>query len=143
MLTCTRRIEWDAMHRVPKHESHCKAFHGHRYVAEVSCAAEHLDDKGRIIDFGVVKSVLGGWINRHMDHTAIFMRNDDDPAVAIIAASNEHHGKPVYWLDDPPTAENIVIEVARIAQKLLEPLGVNVVKIRLWETPNCSVDWEA
>ncbi|RME25899.1 MAG: hypothetical protein D6798_07880, partial [Deltaproteobacteria bacterium] len=30
-VTCTRRLEWDSMHRIPRHESKCRAFHGHRY----------------------------------------------------------------------------------------------------------------
>jgi len=131
------------MHRIPRHESSCKAYHGHRYAAEISCAAEQLDDKGRIIDFGVVKHVLGGWIDAHWDHTGILMRGDDDPACQAVAAANEAHGKPVYWLDAPPTAENIVGELARVAVNLLSPHGVEVVHIRLWETPNCSAEWRA
>ena len=54
MITCTRRLEWDAMHRIPRHESKCAAFHGHRYAAEITCSAPELDDLGRVVDFGVV-----------------------------------------------------------------------------------------
>ena len=143
MLTCTRRLEWDAMHRIPNHEQACKAFHGHRFVAEVTCAAEELDDRGRIIDFGVIKAVLGTWIDTHWDHTGLLMRGDDDPAVQLLAASNARHGKPIYWLDDPPTAEHLVVELARVAQELLAPHGVQISQVRLWETPNCSAQWRA
>lgn len=55
MITCTRRLEWDAMHRIPRHESKCRAFHGHRYAAEITCLAPELDSPGRVVDFGVVK----------------------------------------------------------------------------------------
>jgi len=140
-LTCTRRLEWDAAHRVPRHEGKCAAWHGHRYVAEIQCAAESLDDKGRVIDFGVIKELVGGWIDRTWDHTAVIMTGDPDPGAPAIAASNAAAGRPVYWLDAPPTAENLVAELARIAQELLEPKGVEVVAIRLWETPNCSAEW--
>ena len=34
MITCTRRIEFDAAHRILNHESKCKMLHGHRYVVE-------------------------------------------------------------------------------------------------------------
>lgn len=128
------------MHRIPRHESKCAAFHGHRYAAELTCAAP-LDDRGRVIDFGVVKALVGGWIDEHWDHTAILMRNDPDPAVALLAASNAAHGRPVYWLDLPPTAEVIVAELARVAAALLVPTGVRLVRIRLWETPNGSAEW--
>lgn len=139
MLTCTRRIEWDAMHRIPRHESKCRAFHGHRYAAEIRCVAPTLDDRGRVVDFGVIKERVGGWIDRYWDHTAILMRGD--PEAEPVAKANERLGRPVYWLDAPPTAEVIVAELARVAQALLADTGVEVVAIRLWETPNGSAEW--
>lgn len=140
MITCTRRLEWDAMHRIPLHESKCSAFHGHRYAAEITCKAPDLDALGRVIDFGVVKELVGGWIDAHWDHTAILMRGD--PEAAPIAEANERLGRPVYWLDRHPTAENIVVELVRVAQELLAGSGVDVVRIRMWETPNGSAEWE-
>lgn len=142
MLTCTRRLEWDAMHRIPRHESKCAAFHGHRYAAEITCVADALDDRGRVIDFGVVKDRVGGWIDTHWDHTAILMRGDPDPAIAALAASNAAHGRPVYWMDAPPTAENIAAALAAKAQELLADTGVRVVRLRVWETPNGSAEWD-
>ena len=139
MVTCTRRLEWDAMHRIPRHESKCRAFHGHRYAAEITCSAQALDGLGRVIDFGVIKEKVGAWIDIHWDHTAILMR--DDPEAAPIAEANARLGRPVYWLDASPTAENIVAELAKVAQELLRPHGVTVERIRLWETPNGSAEW--
>lgn len=139
MVTCTRRIEWDAMHRIPLHESKCRAFHGHRYVAEIRCEAPGLDALGRVIDFGVVKERVGGWVDRHWDHTAILMRTD--PEAGPIAETNARMGRPVYWMDRSPTAEVLVEELARVAQELLQDCGVTVVGIRLWETPNGSAEW--
>ena len=75
------------MHRIPRHESKCAAFHGHRYAAELTCLAP-LDDRGRVIDFGVVKERVGGWIDENWDHTAILQRDDPDPAIQLLAASN-------------------------------------------------------
>ena len=143
MITCSRRIEWDAMHRIPLHESKCKAFHGHRYAAEITCVAEGLDSLGRVIDFSVIKNRVGSWIDEHWDHTAILMRGDPDPAVQALAQSNASHGRPVYWLDAHPTAENIAQELGIVSQKLLADTGVTVIKIRLWETPNAWVEWIA
>ena len=138
MVTCTRRLEWDAMHRIPRHESKCRAYHGHRYVAEITCVAEALDSLGRVVDFGVIKERVGTWIDRHWDHTAILMKSDPDPSIPILAEANARMGRPVYWLTNPPTAENIVEELAKVAQELLADTGVQVIRIRLWETPNCS-----
>lgn len=139
MITCTRRLEWDAMHRIPLHESKCRAFHGHRYAAEITCLAPELDALGRVVDFGVVKELVGGWLDEHWDHTAILMRGD--PEALPLAEANERLGRPVYWLDVHPTAENIVAELARVARQILCGSGVDVVRIRLWETPNGSAEW--
>ena len=142
-IVCTRKLEWDAMHRVPGHEGRCKAFHGHRYAAEVTCLAPQLDGLGRVIDFGVLKDIVGGWVDATWDHTAILMRADPDPAVQAIIASNKAHGRPAYLLDVPPTAENIAAELAMRAQKLLARTGISVVEVKVWETPNCSATWTA
>ena len=98
MITCTRRIEWDSMHRIPLHESKCRAFHGHRYAAEITCHIAQLDDRGRVIDFGVVKQKVGGWVDDHWDHTAILMRDDPDPIQVgklgtVVSASRRGSGK--------------------------------------------------
>ena len=138
-ITCTRRLEWDAMHRIPRHESKCRAFHGHRYAAELTCAVPALDALGRVIDFGVVKERVGGWIDTHWDHTALLM--EGDPEAPPIAEANARLGRPVYWLSQPPTAEIIVAELARVAQELLADTGVTVVRVRLWETPNGTAEW--
>jgi 6-pyruvoyltetrahydropterin/6-carboxytetrahydropterin synthase len=141
LVTCTRRLEWDAMHRIPNHEGKCKAFHGHRYVAEITCTATELDNLGRIIDFGILKSLIGTWIDENWDHTGILMANDTDPAIKAIIESNGKYGRPIYLIDAPPTAENIAIELAKVTQKLLINTEIELIALRVWETPNCSATW--
>jgi len=139
-ITCTRRLEWDAMHRIPNHESSCRAFHGHRYVAEIECEADALDELGRVIDFGLVKAKVGSWIDEYWDHTAILAK--DDPEAGAVAEVNARMQSPVYWLSAHPTAENMVAELARVSQELLSSSGITIARIRLWETPNCSAVWQ-
>lgn len=131
------------MHRIPDHESVCKAFHGHRYVAEITCTAPRLDGLGRVIDFAVIKSQVGGWIDTHFDHTAILQKDDPDPAARAVIDSNKAMGKPAYLLDGPPTAENIALELALQAERLLKPYGITLTQVHVWETPNCSATWTA
>jgi 6-pyruvoyltetrahydropterin/6-carboxytetrahydropterin synthase len=54
-ISCTRRIEFDAAHRVMEHESKCKHLHGHRYALEATFVAPDLDTLGRVVEFGVIK----------------------------------------------------------------------------------------
>ena len=140
-LTISRRFEWDSAHRIPGHEGACKAIHGHRYVAEIEVTAPQLDALGRLIDFGVLKTVVGAWIDRNFDHTALFSRADT--AVASIAELNAAMDRPVYWLDAAPTAENIAAELGRVIPDLLAPHGIQLIAVKLWETPNCWALWRA
>lgn len=140
ILTCTRRLEWDAMHRVPDYQGPCRAFHGHRYAAEIECAGPVQHD-GMIIDFGVLKSIIGSWIDDHWDHTALLWSEDSEPAVDAIRVANEGYGRPVYFFKAPLTAENIASELGRIAQKILEPYHLSVSSVKVFETPNCSATW--
>jgi 6-pyruvoyltetrahydropterin/6-carboxytetrahydropterin synthase len=141
-ITCSRRLEWDALHRVPAHPGQCRAFHGHRYIAIITCTGEVRDD-GMIIDFGIIKSLVGSWIDRNWDHTGILCDSDDDPAAVAIVSSNQAFGRPVYLMSRPPTAENIALELATVATTLLRDCGIDVVRIDIAETPNCSASWVA
>ena len=140
-ITSTRRIEWDAMHRIPGHQGACRAFHGHRYAAEITCSREMLADDGMVIDFGIVKETVGKWIFDNLDHTGILSKHDNDPAVEHIMKSNAASGRPVYVIDGAPTAENIAKEIAAAARRLLQSHKIAVVKITVWETPNCFATW--
>ena len=139
-VTCIQRLAWDALHRLAEHGGKCEAFHGHRYVAEIECSGE-LDDVGRVGDFSVIKSEVGGWINANWDHTGIFARSDEDHAIQAIAESNSRYGRPVFLLEHPPSAENIAAALADVARDLLRPHHVNVISVRVWETPNSSGRW--
>ncbi len=138
-ITVARRFEWDAMHRIPGHEGKCAAFHGHRYAMEIAVMSARLDHLGRVIDFSIIKTALGQWIDRHFDHNAILFRGD--PAVPVLNPYNLAAGKPIYLLAGMPTVENITSEIVDVAKSLLKPFDIDVVSIRIWETPNCSAMW--
>jgi 6-pyruvoyltetrahydropterin/6-carboxytetrahydropterin synthase len=128
---------------VLKHESKCKHLHGHRYVAEVTVTAEELDSLGRIIDFGVVKQLVGGWIDANWDHNMIF--HPDDPLLKVLVngpltmmqVEDITGGKRPFVLDSNPTAENLARVLFQAAGELLQPYDIRVVRVRLHETPNC------
>ncbi len=136
MITCTRRIEFDAAHRILNHESKCKMLHGHRYALEVSFAAKKLDDLGRVIDFGIVRELLGAWIDEHFDHNTILSIKDKKLGEKIAAET----GQKIFYLDENPTAENIAkFLFEKICPKIFARKNVKCVAIKLYETPNCYV----
>ena len=63
---CTRRLEFDAAHRVLRHESKCATLHGHRYRVDIEVSAPKPDSAGRAVDFSVLKTIIGGWIDRYL-----------------------------------------------------------------------------
>ena len=137
MISCTRRIEFDAAHRVMEHESKCRHLHGHRYVVEATFCAESLDTLGRVIDFGAVKEILGDWINTHWDHNTILC-DKDRPLGDSIAAKTE---QSVAYVSFNPTAENMAAYLLNeICPKIFAGKGVVCTRIRLYETPNCYAD---
>lgn len=141
MHTITRRIEFDAGHRVPLHASKCKTPHGHRYVVEISVAARALTDEGFVLDFGVVKTIVGNWVDTHWDHTMLYQRGDSVMEGMLDSLGRASDLRPWYPLPFAPTAENLSRYLFDKANELLADTRVCVVRVRLYETPNCWADW--
>src|SRR5579863_3397017 len=108
ILSCTRRIEFCSGHRVYKHEGKCAKLHGHGYVAYITARkTEHrVDTIGRVIDFSILKSRVGGWIEQNWDHGFILNSSDGD-AIKAIASVAEH--KLFLLPEINPTAENLAL----------------------------------
>ncbi len=132
---CTRRIEFDAAHRVLRHESKCRNLHGHRYVADITVEADELDSVGRVVDFSAVKERVGGWVDQNWDHGCILSAADVD-----LAGLCRENGWRLYLLTDNPTAEHMAAHLFASAEGLM-PEGIRVVAVRLYETPSCWVDY--
>lgn len=155
-----RRMEFDAGHRVLGHEGKCANLHGHRYVAEVSVTPnKDLDKLGRVIDYGVIKAVVGQWIDEFWDHNILL--HPEDPLLRIVKEVNDlgYESKStmpeffksitdwniVFGPKTPyimteygnPTAENISRELYDVSTRLLAAHPVQVVAVQIWETPNC------
>ena len=135
MTTITRKLEFDAGHRILGHEGKCRYLHGHRYTAEITVEGI-LDHIGRVIDFGIVKDLVGGWIADNWDHNLLL--NKDDPQLLHLKRTEE---RPPYELPENPTAENLAKELFNKAILLL-PKNLRVLRVRMWETPNCYADYE-
>lgn len=141
VVRCTRVIAWDAAHRIPLHESKCATLHGHRYTAEIECEADALDSLDRVVDFGVVQSFVGTWVDQHWDHTTLVAASDAALLGYCTAACREElRLKAPYVFDGNPTAERIAVELFGVATRLLADHRLRVVRIRVYETPNCWAD---
>lgn len=138
-LTCTRRIEFDAAHRVMGHEGKCKNLHGHRYALEATFASRALDNLGRVVDFAVIKELLGKWIDDNWDHTTILFDKDKALGKAITTVTKQK----IFYMDANPTAENMAEYIMHtVCADLFGDMPIQCVRVRLYETPNCYAEAE-
>lgn len=141
MLTITRKLEFDAGHRIPNHNSQCRNMHGHRYALHVTLVGKVVDregdtEEGMILDFSEVKALADQHLVSLWDHA--FLVYEKDEAVRQFLESMPDHKTIV--LDRVPTVENL----AQIAFDTLKDVyrdrygtGLALHKITLYETPNC------
>ena len=135
-ITATRRLEFDAAHRVMNHESQCKNLHGHRYVIEATLEAPELDALGRVVDFGVIKQKLGQWLDDHWDHATILWEKDRPLGEAIASQT----GQEIFYLPYNPTAENLGRYLIEAVCPTLFEAPLRIARLRVQETPNCYAD---
>ncbi|MFT6332675.1 MAG: 6-pyruvoyltetrahydropterin/6-carboxytetrahydropterin synthase [Lentimonas sp.] len=134
MISCTRNIEFDAAHRIINHQSKCKMLHGHRYKIEATFVAKELDNLGMVIDFGIIKEILGGWIDENWDHNTILNKKDHELGQQIAKVT----GQEIYYLEVNPTAEEMASYLFKeICPELFASYNISCLEIKLYETPNC------
>jgi 6-pyruvoyltetrahydropterin/6-carboxytetrahydropterin synthase len=143
-MLITRRLEFDAGHRIPDHQSQCRHLHGHRYAIEVTLSGSIIDKagdaaNGMVMDFSQVKQLAMAHLVDAWDHA--FLAFAGDRAVIDFLATLSGHKTVV--LDRVPTAENL----ARIAFDRLDAVyrdsygnHLQLDRVRLYETPNCWAD---
>jgi len=141
MLTITRKLEFDAGHRIPDHASQCRNLHGHRYTLLITLTGEVVEtdgrpDSGMIMDFSDVKAIARTHLVDLWDHAFLVYR--DDEVVRMFLEGLPNHKTVV--LERVPTVENL----ARIAFDILLPLyadcfgrSLRLTGLTLYETPNC------
>ncbi|GGC15488.1 6-carboxytetrahydropterin synthase QueD [Pseudoduganella buxea] len=141
MLTITRKLEFDAGHRIPDHKSQCRNLHGHRYTLEITLTGEVItaegnSDNGMIMDFSDVKAIAKEHLVDVWDHA--FLVYDKDIAVKEFLASLPNHKTVV--IDRIPTVENlaaVAFGILKAAFKDRYGTGLHLHKLVLHETPNC------
>ncbi|MCY0386889.1 6-carboxytetrahydropterin synthase [Robbsia sp. Bb-Pol-6] len=143
-MRITRRLEFDAGHRIPDHRSQCRNLHGHRYVLDITLQGATVDEagspeRGMVMDFADIKALANTHLVALWDHA--FLVYAGDTAVVDFLATLPGHKTVV--IDRIPTVENLVA----LAFETLAPVydghygrDLRLVQVRLYETPNCWAD---
>jgi 6-pyruvoyltetrahydropterin/6-carboxytetrahydropterin synthase len=143
-MRITRRLEFDAGHRIPDHESQCRHLHGHRYAVEITLCGEVIQRPGSpvdgmVIDFGEVKALAKTHLVDVWDHGFLVYRGDSQ-LISLLNALPDH--KTVV-LESVPTAENLAIAAFRMLDPIYRDSYGNhlrLERVRIYETPNCWAD---
>lgn len=144
MIAITRRLEFDAGHRIPNHKGPCRNLHGHRYAIEISLegqlVADHdAADEGMVVDYGEIKTLAKEVVVDRWDHAFLVYRQDTE-LKTFLDGIPDH--KTVV-LDTIPTAENLAAEAFRLldeACRLRWGTRLRLRRVRLYETPNAWAD---
>jgi 6-pyruvoyltetrahydropterin/6-carboxytetrahydropterin synthase len=140
-MLITRRLEFDAGHRIPDHQSQCRHLHGHRYVLEITLQGNVINQKGRpdngmVMDFSQIKSLAKQHVVDVWDH-AFLCWKEDTSVVAFLATMPGHK---TVLLESVPTAENLAQTAFDILNTVFEGhfgADLHLKSVKLYETPNC------
>ena len=141
MITITRKLEFDAGHRIPDHKSQCRNLHGHRYTLEITLVGavieeEGSSDNGMIMDFSDVKALAKEHLVDIWDHAFLVYAKDN--AVRSFLATIPDHKTVV--IEKIPTVENLAstaFDTLRMVYQDRYGTGLRLQKLVLHETPNC------
>lgn len=134
-VTATRYHDFSAGHRVYGHESKCAHLHGHNYRVHFTIEAPELDEVGRVMDFGAIKSHLCEWLEREWDHRMLLWWTDP---LATHTQLLDPQG--VVLLPFNPTAENMALYLLNVIGPRVLPPSVRLVNVVIEETRKCRVE---
>lgn len=141
MLTITRKLEFDAGHRIPDHKSQCRNLHGHRYTLEITLVGavieeEGSSDRGMIMDFSDVKALAKQHLVDVWDHAFLVYAKDEKVREFLQSLP----GHKTVIIDSIPTVENLAQTAFHILKAAYQDhygTGLRLHKLVLHETPNC------
>lgn len=122
--TVVKAIDFCYGHRLLNYDGKCRHLHGHNGLLEVELYSNILDFRGMVMDFTDIRNIVKKWVDETLDHKMLL--NKEDPVAGILVDM----GEEVYLMENNPTAENI----AKHIYEKIEIQGINVAKIKLWET---------
>ncbi len=143
-MEITTRMEFDAGHRIPNHQSVCKNLHGHRYAIEGTIKGEigeqsHEQAFGRVMDVKDAKKLIKMVIVDEWDHAFIAYEKD----LEVISFLNTLVNHKTVILKRVPTAENMAVTALELLSSAFKKeFGelIRPTKVRLYETPNNWAD---
>lgn len=147
MFRICKCIELESGHLLSKHRGNCRYPHGHTRKVEFTFSAPDLDANDMVLDFKLVKEMLGGLVER-FDH-ALCMNSSDPNFAAFRTAYGE---RVIPFEREDPTSETIARTVyLQAAEALADAVEgrfslpvrpcVRLDKVRVWETSSSWAEY--
>ena len=132
IIRVTKEFAFEMAHLLTDYDGLCRNLHGHSYKLSVTvsghiCHDEQSPKLGMVMDFSVLKRIVGEEVVDRLDH-ALMVRRGTSQADQLSGIAER-----IILVDYQPTCENMVLDFAnRIAPRL--PEGIKLSSIRLHET---------
>ncbi|MDI6742794.1 MAG: 6-carboxytetrahydropterin synthase QueD [Smithella sp.] len=120
MFEVTIIKSFSAAHLLADIGGKCEDLHGHNFKVEITVAAEKLNPDGLIIDFRILKKILGD-ILEDIDH--------------------QHLNELGCFANINPSAENIARYICEKMEPQVKKAGVNMARVKIWESENAAVTY--
>lgn len=138
-FTIRKLFEFESAHILRYAYTECcyQTIHGHSYKLEVFLSEGSLNAQAMVMDFGQLKEIVQKRIIDVYDHALILPQPvtlDERRAAGTLALTNK---KLEFWLGNP-TAE----DMTRVFYNILKEAGLNVSKVRVWETRTGYAEYE-
>lgn len=143
-IRLTKEFSFEAAHALDGYDGPCREIHGHSYRLFVTVkgrpsTAEGDPKCGMVMDFGMLKRIVGEEIVARLDHALVLRAT---PANEELRRMLGRRFSNIVEVDYQPTCENMLDDFARrIAVRL--PQGVKLWSLRLHETATSFAEWFA
>ena len=142
---CTGHRQWRAAEL--RDSSRCAWAHGYGRHVEMTFAADELDARGWVVDFGDLRQVKN-WIEEQWDHRLLL--SSEDPLLEDFLALQEKGGCNVNVMDadqgwGPGIEQSCKYLYDNINPMILERTGgrCRIARVQVWEHENNSAVYQA
>ncbi len=143
VIRLTKEFSFESAHALDGYDGPCREIHGHSYRLFVTVKGHPSTTagdpkRGMVLDFGVLKRIVGEEIVSRFDHALVLCSSE---AASLRETLGARFGN-VVEVGYQPTCENMLDDFAgRIAPRL--PQGVELFSMRLHETATSYAEWFA
>ena len=143
-IRLTKEFSFEAAHALDGYDGPCREIHGHSYRLFVTVkgrpsTAEGDPKCGMVMDFGMLKRIVGEEIVARLDHALVLRATPSNEELRRMLGRRFSN---IVEVDYQPTCENMLDDFARrIAARL--PQCVALHALRLHETATSYAEWLA